>query len=221
MLLPTVVMLVMMTDDTAVAFCPMGSVARENVREMFIGTPGAMSTSSSSDTSSDSMSSAEPAIIAREELLSTTEPPPPPPPPSLYRSQGLFAVAKPLDWTSNNVVSYIRGILERDARHRGAKPAKVTARHSKGSIVRVGHGGTLDPLATGVLVIGVGRGTKQLQRYGARVSLSDSRDPFIGTHIDPLHLYFLLLSSRPNISATWLDPNATLPVSNSALKQQR
>jgi tRNA pseudouridine55 synthase len=28
-----------------------------------------------------------------------------------------------------------------------------------------GHGGTLDPLATGVLVIGVGSGTKQLQNY--------------------------------------------------------
>ena len=31
--------------------------------------------------------------------------------------------------------------------------------------VKVGHGGTLDPLATGVLVIGVGKGTKQLQRF--------------------------------------------------------
>jgi tRNA pseudouridine55 synthase len=29
----------------------------------------------------------------------------------------------------------------------------------------VGHGGTLDPLASGVLVIGVGKGTKELQSY--------------------------------------------------------
>ena len=82
----------------------------------------------------------------------------------LYRSEGLFAVEKPLNWTSQDVVSYIRGILERDARKRGAKPSKITSRRNKNRIIRVGHGGTLDPLATGVLVIGVGRGTKDLQR---------------------------------------------------------
>lgn len=31
--------------------------------------------------------------------------------------------------------------------------------------VKLGHGGTLDPLATGVLILGVGRGTKQLQSF--------------------------------------------------------
>lgn len=82
----------------------------------------------------------------------------------LYRSEGLFAVNKPLEWTSNDVVSYIRGMLERDTRNRGGKTTKVGSRRNKSRIVRVGHGGTLDPLATGVLVIGVGRGTKELQQ---------------------------------------------------------
>lgn len=31
--------------------------------------------------------------------------------------------------------------------------------------VKIGHGGTLDPLATGVLVVGVGKGTKQLNSF--------------------------------------------------------
>ena len=31
--------------------------------------------------------------------------------------------------------------------------------------VKVGHGGTLDPLATGVLIIGVGKGTKSLSKF--------------------------------------------------------
>lgn len=31
--------------------------------------------------------------------------------------------------------------------------------------MKVGHGGTLDPLASGVLVVGVGKGTKNLQKY--------------------------------------------------------
>ena len=88
----------------------------------------------------------------------------------LHRSEGIFAVYKPLDWTSNDVVSYIRGMLSRDARERGANPGRVggsrrkRSRKSKNTI-KVGHGGTLDPLATGVLVVGVGRGTKELQRY--------------------------------------------------------
>lgn len=64
----------------------------------------------------------------------------------IYQTEGLFAVDKPLNWTSNDMVSYIRGILERDARNRGAKPVKVSSRRNKSRIVRVGHGGTLDPL---------------------------------------------------------------------------
>ena len=90
-------------------------------------------------------------------------------PVSLYRSEGIFAVEKPLDWTSFDVVSYIRCILERDARGRGAKPVHVKSGRNKSRIVRVGHGGTLDPLASGVLVIGVGKGTKELQRCACGV----------------------------------------------------
>lgn len=70
-----------------------------------------------------------------------------------------------MNWTSQDVVSYIRGILERDARNRGATPTPIRSRRNKSRKVKVGHGGTLDPLATGVLVIGVGNGTKQLNQY--------------------------------------------------------
>ena len=45
-----------------------------------------------------------------------------------------------------------------DARQRGR-------RKDKRLNVKIGHGGTLDPLATGVLIIGVGKGTKQLQNF--------------------------------------------------------
>ncbi|KAF1999835.1 pseudouridine synthase [Amniculicola lignicola CBS 123094] len=38
-------------------------------------------------------------------------------------------------------------------------------RHIDNLKVKLGHGGTLDPLATGVLIVGVGRGTKCLQRF--------------------------------------------------------
>jgi TruB family pseudouridylate synthase (N terminal domain) len=86
--------------------------------------------------------------------------------PLLLRAEGILALYKPLTWTSSDVVVHVRGMLERDARARGADPVRATSRKSKSRIVRVGHGGTLDPLATGVLVMGIGRGTKELQRYG-------------------------------------------------------
>lgn len=57
---------------------------------------------------------------------------------------GLLVINKPLHWTSSDVCSLVR------ARSRGA---------------RVGHAGTLDPLASGVLVLCLGRATKLIQNY--------------------------------------------------------
>ncbi len=55
--------------------------------------------------------------------------------------QKVFCVNKPINWTSNDVVQFIK---------------------YKYGFKKVGHGGTLDPLATGVLIIGVNEGTKEL-----------------------------------------------------------
>ena len=101
-------------------------------------------------------STAEPAVPENDAVPLSDDVP-------LLLAEGLFAVNKPLDWTSNNVVSYIRGILERDTKQRGGTIAKLRSKGKRK--VRVGHGGTLDPLASGVLVIGVGRGTKELQEF--------------------------------------------------------
>lgn len=83
----------------------------------------------------------------------------------LHRSEGLVAVDKPVGWTSNNILTYFRNRLESDCRKRGRKPERMKrGKYGKNSI-KIGHGGTLDPLASGVLVIGVGSGTKLLQDY--------------------------------------------------------
>lgn len=55
--------------------------------------------------------------------------------------EGLVIVDKPSDWTSHDVVARTRRLA---------------------ATRKVGHAGTLDPMATGVLVIGVGRATKLL-----------------------------------------------------------
>jgi tRNA pseudouridine55 synthase len=84
------------------------------------------------------------------------------PEPPLYLEEGLFAVRKPLGWTSQDVVGKLRHLLESDARARNAPDRRTKRRRPW---MKVGHGGTLDPLATGVLVCGVGSGTRNLQKY--------------------------------------------------------
>ena len=59
----------------------------------------------------------------------------------------IMLVDKPVGWTSFNVVNKVRKTLRKLCGHR----------------VKVGHAGTLDPLATGLLVLGTGSCTKQLQ----------------------------------------------------------
>lgn len=55
---------------------------------------------------------------------------------------GIILVDKPKDWTSHDVVAKLRGVL-----------------HER----RIGHSGTLDPLATGLLVVFVGRATRAVE----------------------------------------------------------
>ncbi|MFK5634842.1 MULTISPECIES: tRNA pseudouridine(55) synthase TruB [unclassified Ornithinimicrobium] len=73
---------------------------------------------------------------------------------------GLLVVDKPAGWTSHDVVGRVRRLCRTR---------------------RVGHAGTLDPMATGVLVLGVNRGTKLLtflvghdKGYAATVRLGRS-----------------------------------------------
>lgn len=67
-----------------------------------------------------------------------------------YRSGALLCIDKPLGWTSFQAVNKLRYVL---SRHVGVKRLKV------------GHAGTLDPLATGLLLICTGKGTKQIESF--------------------------------------------------------
>jgi tRNA pseudouridine55 synthase len=77
-----------------------------------------------------------------------------------FAGDGLVVVDKPVGWTSHDVVGRCRRLY-------GTK--------------KVGHAGTLDPMATGVLVVGVGRATRLLtflvgcdKEYLATVRLGQS-----------------------------------------------
>ena len=66
----------------------------------------------------------------------------------------VFYVDKPLKWTSFDVVKRVRGEL---------------SRRTKLKKIKVGHAGTLDPLATGVITVVTGRATKRIEELQAHV----------------------------------------------------
>ena len=72
----------------------------------------------------------------------------------LFKEEGVFGegalvlVDKPLKWTSFDVVNKIRWCLRK-----------------KYGKLKVGHAGTLDPLATGLVIICIGKWTKEIERY--------------------------------------------------------
>ncbi len=66
----------------------------------------------------------------------------------------ILYIDKPLGWTSFDAVKRVRGAL---TRRMGVKKLKV------------GHAGTLDPLATGVMIICTGRATKRIEQLQAGV----------------------------------------------------
>jgi len=102
-----------------------------------------------------------------------------------YNEESLLLVDKPKGWTSFDVVNKIRYHLKH---HYGVKKLKV------------GHAGTLDPLATGLLLLCTGKATKKIDGFqgmnkkyegviklGCTTKSYDAEDPE-ENHIDPSHL---------------------------------
>lgn len=69
-----------------------------------------------------------------------------------FKNGQLIIVDKPLNWTSFQVVNKLRWAIRR----------KFNIKK-----IKVGHAGTLDPLATGLLVICTGKFTKKIESYQA------------------------------------------------------
>ena len=94
-------------------------------------------------------------------------------------ASGLVIVDKPPGWTSHDVVAKIRGLA-------GTR--------------KVGHAGTLDPMATGVLVVGIEKATRLLgylaltqKEYTATIRLgqttdTDDADGAITGHVPALEI---------------------------------
>ncbi len=70
-----------------------------------------------------------------------------------YKEGQVILIDKPLEWTSFQVVNKVRWLIKKEF---GIKKIKV------------GHAGTLDPLATGLLIICSGKFTKKIDTYQAQ-----------------------------------------------------
>lgn len=89
----------------------------------------------------------------------------------------IICIDKPLGWTSFDAVKRVRGAIQRRL---GVKKFKV------------GHAGTLDPLATGVVIVTTGRATKRIEElqsgvkeYIATIALGATTPSFdLETEID-------------------------------------
>src|ERR1700749_2102428 len=66
---------------------------------------------------------------------------------SVFEEGQVLLIDKPIEWTSFDVVRKIRNLVR---------------------IKKVGHAGTLDPLATGLLIVCTGKFTKRINEYMAR-----------------------------------------------------
>ena len=80
-----------------------------------------------------------------------------------YLAGQVLLIDKPLHWTSFQVVNKLRYEI---------KKAFAIKK------IKVGHAGTLDPLATGLLIICTGKMTKQIDAFQVRaVSITGQRAP--------------------------------------------
>lgn len=68
----------------------------------------------------------------------------------LYKEGRILLFDKPLNWTSFNLVSKVRILLRN---------------YLKIKKIKVGHAGTLDPLATGLLIVCTGKATKKIYQF--------------------------------------------------------
>ena len=99
-----------------------------------------------------------------------------------FISGEIIGIDKPLGWTSFDAVKRLRGAVQR----------RLNVKKFK-----VGHAGTLDPLATGVLIICTGRATREIERlqhgtkeYIATIRLGATTPSFdLETEIDATYPY--------------------------------
>lgn len=84
-----------------------------------------------------------------------------------FRTGEVLLIHKPLTWTSFQVVNKMKWLIQNGERRAesGEKNSQLPTPHSR---LKIGHAGTLDPLATGLLIVCTGKQTKNIESYQAQ-----------------------------------------------------
>lgn len=114
--------------------------------------------------------------------------------PEAFLEGQVMVIDKPLTWTSFDVVNKVRYAL------RGFTGAKK---------IKVGHAGTLDPLATGVLVVCCGRATKTIDTLQAQAKVYTATVR-LGAHTPSL-------DAETEVDAWAADPSAVTSLTEEAV----
>ena len=85
-------------------------------------------------------------------------------------TSSILLVDKAQDWTSHDVAAYMRGLLK---------------------IKKVGHSGTLDPMATGLLILLLGKATKLQSQYQG---MPKTYKAHVFLHLLDIHLAFVFMN---------------------------
>ena len=88
-----------------------------------------------------------------------------------FKTGEIFAIDKPYGITSFKALAHVRYVLS----------------HTLGHRVKIGHAGTLDPLATGVLILCTGKCTKQIETLQAHTKEYEATLPK-NIHIDSIEI---------------------------------
>jgi len=128
--------------------------------------------------------------------------------PVIDLANGILIVDKPQDWTSHDVCAFIR---------------------KKFKIKKVGHAGTLDPMATGVLVVLLGKATKLSMKLTAndkeysgvmRLGVQTDSHDRTGKVIAQKNADFISLENVKQVSRQFIGSIKQLPPMVSALKHK-
>lgn len=113
--------------------------------------------------------------------------------------QGLLLIDKPIGPTSHDIVDRVRRVL---------------------GIRAVGHAGTLDPFASGLLIMGIGKGTKALTALVGQDKTYEIT-AILGKRTDTFDREGRILEEKtPNILPTQEDIERLLPAFRGSLKQK-
>lgn len=125
----------------------------------------------------------------------------------------LLLIDKPKGWTSFDVVNKIR--------------FTITKKFGKKSL-KVGHAGTLDPMATGLLLICTGKFTKQIQGfqgldkwYDAQITFGKTTDSYDaeGTIVSESEVPDITISQIENLLVDFIGNVEQIPPTFSAIKK--